>query len=804
VATESKILPRVAAVLQGATLLLLVCAGGKAAPLYPAMRPPFTTVAEDGVAKCSIVVPAEASEAERGAAEELGQYLQRISGAQFPVARENAPPAGFVIAVGRTELAERSGAAGQAAKLKSGGFVIRTTDDGLVLVGRDDLGTQYAVYTLLETYLGVRWFVPTEIGEVVPETPTLRIGRIDDAQEPAFTMRWIGRTEWALRNKMNVNVGPMGMTFWGSAHTFRRLVPPDEYFDEHPEYSALIDGKRAVYEGTHRNQLCTSNPEVIRLVVERMREVLDAEPEIDVISLFPNDGLGFCECEECRKLDEPGWTDVAVVNGGAPRGPEVAGTLSRRLTIFYTAVARELLKSHPYVIVKTGIYSRYLAPPHDRTLVGTPNMMGQLCHGWCHNHAITDPRCEVNVRFKEGLDRWRQIYPKVCFYEYYFKVAALELPFPIIHSMRRDIPYLHDIGLYGIYTQYASNWGTIGLNYYVAAKLLWDPGTDVDALLEDFYEKFYGPAARPMQQYHEALERAAIESDVHLSAEYRDLPKLFTPELLRECDGYLSRAERRADSKAIRRRVRMSRLSHTYQTMCMDYLACVNGIKAGLAGVPWAYYGPSFDLSPAQEHVDRIWGFLEENANSNCFRIANNNYVNRFLSPTYAFRQLAGVEQSSEPVRIRAGAPPVPDELDLWICGNDFDSDAEKSEHEVFVVVDGERRLLGRIAPPKNALNRETGALVLGPIPADAVRDNRLRLVLTNVPGDWTDSSLYALYVMPRDPDVTSEEATRRFTEDLEVVREAAVGFVEYGFYGVRVMDAAPVEVIIDLAGGRP
>ncbi len=793
-------------------VVLLVFLGSvtaNAAELYPAMEAPFTTIAEAGAAKCSIELPANASEAEGAAAEELRTYLGRIAGAKFSDTTEGMPPQGFVIAVGGTELAKKSGILAAAAGLKPGGFIIRTVTGGLVLAGRDDLGTQYAVYTLLEKYLGVRWFAPTSLGEVVPRTPTLRIGRIDDVQEPAFTMRWVGRTEWALRNKMNGNVGPTGLNFWGSAHTFRRLVPPDEYFDDHPAYFALIDGKRARFEGVHRNQLCTSNPEVIALVVQRMREVLGADPSIDVISLFPNDGLGFCECQECRKLDEPGWLDVATVNRGGDRSAQGAGTLSRRLTVFYTAVAGELAKSHPGVIVKTGIYSRYLAPPHDRTLVGAP---GQLCHSWCHNHAIADPRCEVNRRFREGLDRWREIYPKVCFYEYYFKVAAVELPFPIIHSMRRDIPYLHETGLYGIYTQYANNWGTIGLNYYVAAKLLWDPTTDVDALLADFYEKFYGPAARPMQQYFEALERAAIESDVHLSAEYVDLPKLFTPELLRECDGHLSRAGRLADSTVTRRRVRMGRLSHTYQTMAMDYLACVEGIIEGLGEVPWALYGPGLDLSPAQEHVDRIREFLEENQASNCFRISNNNYIDRFLSPAYAFRQLTGVGQSSEPVRTKAdwlaernAAPTAASaELDLWICGNDFDSDAEKSEHEVFVVVDGERELLGRIAPPRQAINRATGALVLGPIPSEAIRDGRVRVVLTNLPGDWTDSTLYALYVMPHEAGITPKQATRRFTEGLDALREAAIGFVEYGMYGVKVSDSAPLEVAIELPAARP
>jgi hypothetical protein len=46
-------------------------------------------------------------------------------------------------------------------------------------------------------------------------------------------------------------------------HTFTWLVPAKIYFDQHPEYFALIGGKRTAAG----NQLCTSNPEVKQLIL---------------------------------------------------------------------------------------------------------------------------------------------------------------------------------------------------------------------------------------------------------------------------------------------------------------------------------------------------------------------------------------------------------------------------------------------------------------------------------------------------------------------------------------------------------
>jgi len=787
-------------------LLLPLCLAAHA-QLYEPMGETVGALVRDGEPAGCIVVPAGASDHERTAATELQAYLARMSGAELPVIGEGEPTEGYPAYVGRTEFARAGGLLDRAAGLGEEGLLMHAGEDGLALLGGSDLGTYYAVYAFLEEKLGVRWFNPDPLGEVVPELPTVEVGRMDETQAPDFGMRWIGRDQWALRNRQNVGLPDesIGLKIFASAHTFRKFVPPEEHFDAHPEWFALVGGRRQRFEGHHRNQLCTSNPEVIDATVRAMRRTLDEDPDIDIITLFPNDGNGFCECEACRALDEDTKYSVEDINSGWGAADwERHRTLSRRMTIFYDECARRLAETHPDRYVKTGIYASYLLTPLDEALSVPETCIGQLCHGSCHNHPICDPDCEINRDFRASLEGWAKIYPRLCLYEYYYKVAALQLPFPIIHSMREDIPYLRDIGLFGIYTQYAQNWWTIGLSYYVAAKLLWNADLDVDALLDDYYRKMYGAAFEPMRDYWQAYEQAAIDADVHLAAEYAHLPLIFTRPLIAAQHDRLERAEALADSDAVRERVEKARIVLGYVDIAMRYMDVVMAAARAQADVRWETPGePTPELVAAAEAVQ---AYLNEHDGSHCFRGTGDSYRRRFLNPANAVRRSLDViaertgpltkrqwlaEQDREP---RTGEPP--ETFAIWLYANDIDGQDGKPEHELRLLrPDGEyETVAGLVDEGARDANRANRAFVIPGLDASRfVRDGRLTLQLVNLPEDWYMSTIYAFYVMPDLEGATDEIATRLIEGDLEWVRAAAAGFHEYEFKGAANGEGEPL-----------
>ncbi|MFQ5808961.1 MAG: DUF4838 domain-containing protein, partial [Armatimonadota bacterium] len=227
---------------------LLASAGASAAELYPPAPPPYHTLVEDGASKAVIVLPQEPSHIEQYAAAELQRYVAKMSGAELPIVAEGEAGRGYKILVGNTRGLRQAKVQLNADTAGRDGFVLRGNANRLIIAGRNDLGTLFGVYELLERYLGVRWFMPGDIGEVVPEARTVRIGTLREVVKPAFDTRWVGTGEWSLKQRMNCHVSvedeDVSVNWLWHFHTFNILIPPEKYFDEHPEWFPLVAGKR--------------------------------------------------------------------------------------------------------------------------------------------------------------------------------------------------------------------------------------------------------------------------------------------------------------------------------------------------------------------------------------------------------------------------------------------------------------------------------------------------------------------------------------------------------------------------------
>lgn len=836
-----------------------------------------TILVEDGAPRCRVVVCC--SDAARPAAE-LAGYLERISGAKVPVVGLNGAVgtdqgesagvggaasvgggagklSGFmsaggaghaasgqseVLVGGRTavERARRLGVRCGDAEwegLSAEGYIVRSSPGAVLLAGKSELALYYAVDRFLEKELSVRWFMPGEIGEVVPRTRTVTVGPADERWEPCFAMRWVGKGEWARRNGMNVAVDCGGefKVKW-FVHTFTRLLPPERYADEHPEYYALVDGTRVGRTGKpSRVQLCTSNPDVVRQVADSIIRIREEEPDLRMISLDPMDSQVFCQCDRCRGLDEPG------------AGPHNA--VSRRLVLFYSQVADLVRGRFPDLLIKSIAYQKYAAPPLDPTLrLGDTNVI-QLCRFMCHNHALSDTSCPYNRAYAKYLLDWRERAKNVALYEYYNKVSWLELPWPIVHTLRKDIPWFRDLGLFGLATQYRENLGSNGLVYYVAARLLRDPDTDVDALLRDFYEKFYADAAGPMREYYEALEDAAAQPKLHLARQrpYAEAVALFTPELLRKLDGCVERAELAASGAQVKARVALVRASLDYAKVCVEYLRALDNVRRE-SPTPWV--GDQVierARAAGAPYINRIRALLDAGAKVRAVQPnLEGGYVQRLLDP-------AGVVLSwdvpelgfGEPVRLRqrkaaihhfkdkeglgsAGSqilpgpaetaslepdrsgPEVaervpPQRVSIWVVGRDFDWDENKAECELWTLDGSGRKIVigsVRAAGKGRGGGQAERCFALDNVDAASVIGERSKAVLfvTNTEGGWTKANLLAVYVMPG-PRPGSENPMARIRADLDGVRSEALGFIEFDGGGLAVRDGDTVGLEIECAG---
>lgn len=551
-------------------LFAVSCTGKKSDSLYEPAKGSFSVVVQFGKPLSQIIVPAEPTYLEEFAANELQQYIEKISDARIPIIKEGGKseyPFSFVL--GDASRSDKLEIQSNQTDLSGDGFEISTLRNELFIRGESDLGTLFGVYELLERHFDVRWFMPGE--EYFPRDHTLNIGQIHLAYKPSFAFRWVGRGEWALYQRMNcfVKAGEqnVGVNWKWNFHTFQKLIPPELYHKNHPEYFALVDGVRSVTDSrSSENQLCTSNPDVIHEVAKNLIDTLDNEPGIEIITLSPNDGRGFCECENCTALDEPDRDWFA--------------RYSNRLAIFNKEVSAIVKEKYPDVLIKVGAYAMYARPPLSADYQPEDNQIIQLCHLYfCHTHPLGNDMCKVDVTyndepeflpnqtFEEILEQWVKLSPHVFIYEYYSidGMGRANLPWPMIHNMRTDIPYYRDKGVEGFYTQQSDSlFYRLGLNYYISAKLSWNADLNLNALINDYFEKFYGSAAVPMKEFYMSMEESMVEWNKCSSYGLQGVTPigidLFTPELIKKMEASLLSAENISKGdQTIERRVSMAR-----------------------------------------------------------------------------------------------------------------------------------------------------------------------------------------------------------------------------------------------------
>ena len=773
----------------------------------PPAQAPFHVWVAEGKAFAQIVTD-DFTIGKMQPADLLNEYIEKITGVRLPVVKAAAGD-GPVIHLGMGAARRSAGDQILPPGLHADGFVISSRGSDLVIAGPSRLGTINGVSAFLEEFLGVRWLWPGETGEVVPQVDTLRVGQMHSVQEPDFRVRGVGSGKWALLNRMNYRTGePDEFRVQWFVHTYLALVPPATYLKTHPEYYAEASGTRPdpgldpAELKKKRLQICTSNPAVVTTAAQTIIGLLDQDPYIRMVSVDPEDSQQtFCQCSTCRAQDE--------------KGAPYEARNSRRCLLFANRVAELVAKKHPRVLIKTIAYHTTVAPPLDPTLKPRDNVAIQFCRFMDHNHALQDPISAENRAYHRDYLAWRQRTPNILFYEYYYKVSWLHLPWPIVHTLAAELPYLHKQRMLGVISQYGRNPATHATGYYVAAKLLWDAERDVGALMTDFYEKAYGRAAPAMRAYHEGIEQAAIRSGIEIAQQqpYVEMLKLFAPELLAHLDQCMSRARQAGATPAETARIETigKGLAHTHRVI--DYLRTVDDVRRKGRQSRWAGGGGDALREEARRRAgskaEAIRAALEEPANRHLIG-GMNTYLERALRPDSIVNQFTGnggargtAEISLDKVswlKAHPNAPraAMPKQFDLWIYGNDLDFVDGKPEHSVWARTGKtEDVCIGHVGRQDHNADRRTACFKLTGIEASLLQAGELRLRITNDPGGPYSSTLFAIYLMPPTPKLTETQAGELIEEEADQVRQQAFGFVELRRAGVKSAEVTPVDLVV-------
>ena len=558
-----------------------------------------------------IVIGKDATLVSGYAAKELQHYLKRITGQEFAIVTDDevADASAPMILVGSSKFTEELHL-----KVESDmpdAFIIKTVGNQLILMGDDKVGspdsykgkgrripfdynggdhkgTLNAVYSFLEKFAGVRWLWPGESGEVVPKVKSIRVADVDIREAPDFFTRQLpfcyGSTRskqyppvstkvrsveyplWYLRSKLGRGM-PGG---WG--HAWAAIIT-DKYFKEHPEYYAFIEGERRppiVRDGRlylHGNQVCTSNPAVVRIFVDSIRRSCKPD-EQRIVSVCPNDGYGFCECDACRALDAPdSYTPEEIRFGKC--------NLSNRVFGFVNAIAKEVKKTHPNVLLAIYSYSVFRDPPTNIPKLEDNVLVVVTKHCSFYN----DPAYKQEIR--ERLEKWSRVASKFACYEY-LGGDGWQLPHPISRILAEDIRYLKSRGFLSYHGWTATNFSNKGLDYYLAARMLWDSSRNREDIVRDYCEKGFGRGAPKMREYFDFMEKTWTAKQVRNWAHSENVP-IWTPDVIAEGYRILEEAEQLADTAEDSKRIEFIRTGHQLtEKMCRYFRGIMRLIDAGL------------------------------------------------------------------------------------------------------------------------------------------------------------------------------------------------------------------------------
>ncbi|MHB0937203.1 MAG: DUF4838 domain-containing protein [Armatimonadota bacterium] len=488
------------------------------------------------------------------AVDDLQRCLRLQSGATLPLAATATGPAIIL------RLADPG------AKELYDAYRLRTAGKNLIIESATLDGLRNGVYGLLTDHLDCHWFQPGQLGEEIgiPKDHRVRLPALNEVWGSAWFstngVSWGREPRWDRRLRSVINRGRLRF-----GHSWHGYINASEYpYEKFPEYYARDrQGKiRKRDEGWTSTNLCSTNPAVIEIVARKVNAYFEKNPDAIVASLDPNDYAPLCLCDRCLALDKQyGQTKED--------GTEAAD----RLLHFSREIYDRLKPEYKDKFLGILVYGYQIELP--KSAKAHPHHAGYICNmPWTYDHSrpFNDPTSPLNRHFADLITGWGGMLGQIGFRDYYGHWAFFG-PWAMVSKLREDLPAFREMGGTYLILECQPNFPAQGLNHYIAGRLCWDIDADVDLLLEEFFTRYYGPAAEPMREYWLGAERFYNLERPSTTA----MPRVaLRPEFWRELGDHLAAAQRIAsalppEEKRFADRVQQACDGFEYGHLLFDY-----------------------------------------------------------------------------------------------------------------------------------------------------------------------------------------------------------------------------------------
>ncbi len=500
-------------------------------------------LAADGESRAPIVIFENPPPKTARAAEELSEYIEKISGAQPEILEGRPDPIPeSALWVGYQPVLDELFPDTDLDFYEAEEIVIAANEKHLVIAGRDrwnddhlivegrnrtingvqqEYGTVNAVYTFLQDYLDVRWLWPGETGIDIIERRKISFNPFEYRYHPQFRQRaglfrlsTLGDSrglaqDWTRFQRLQLDSLRRRV---GGGHRFVRWW--DKYHEEHPEYFALQpDGTRSGFPGPTLAKLCVSNPGVWDRWIEEMGKMIEADPNQNVFGSGQNDSWnrGHCICEDCRAWDHleaerrrHAWEGVA----------QDYLAMSDRYIKFANKLAAKVKEHYPdgdyYVSASAYGHTR----PAPVEVKPADNIIISSVANFLMRSGATDRGSPHNTPHREQFAAWGKVADKVIWRPNVGNPAGWQqgMISVLINQASEDFKFAAENNAIGIFVDTVwEHWATHGPLYYVMGHLAWDPYQDVQALLDDYYQRGFGPAARQIEDFWTLMEEVSVE-----------------------------------------------------------------------------------------------------------------------------------------------------------------------------------------------------------------------------------------------------------------------------------------------------
>ena len=513
-------------------------------------------------------------DAKRRAAAFLQEAFRKATGVKPPVMEADDPraaKAACVIAVGRTRQSDALGV--DATKLPREGFAVKTFEKGVVLVGRDEFqepgvtdlyvwrcgrltmnGTEWAAQDFAERFLGIRCYspVPEGLWEDAPAVKDLVLRPMSYTDYPRISLR--KKSNWGWRQAEATDIlcveAPHPFDF-AKAH-------PDKIEDcFYRDAAGRLWQHPTSYAGNFYD--ITSDTFVKTLAA-------------DYRLYYDKKGIGtywkpsHAPSERCMWFCQVDH-GVGISNDRAKPflHADDPNFMSDLYADFYGRLGREIDRLLPGKRLVVAAYSNYIRPP--RIVKELPdNIQVEVCAG-----------TPVFVRSKKYMDfflgtvkGWGALTKtyKPTIYTYdaaYSKDGVIEQTLRGYFEgelLRAAWPYIDHEFLLSCVNH--DNYKVYNWSGYLTLRALWNPQTNPDAILEEYFQRMFGTEAGPILDgfYHDLVKRwvnfylpYAEEGRLYVSIPGPNLKRLYTTtfpaNVVKSLAAKLNAAEKKIESGSV-------------------------------------------------------------------------------------------------------------------------------------------------------------------------------------------------------------------------------------------------------------